>query len=269
LYFVWRNFEISEQFRLQLILYSRFISLPEEVRFVLFFQMKLQDSSQENTTLSRKKSFYERKDPSSIAITLRFVEERSGGTGMPIEVVLPAAASWDEVCRRLRTALRRVAIFRCSDGRQGWREVRCAKTYADFRETIARDFIPNSSNSALVETHLIPIGAGALPLWSSEEACSIAGSGAGGPLANIVLRERMLLTRCVDKAIEGGGSGSDAEKKAAGEARRLVELAEAAAAVGPSAQREEVKHAEFLISNEIQSQRICVMTLMPSNLHHG
>ncbi len=208
----------------------------------------LQSSSPENATALRQKSSVQRKDPSLIAITLRFVEERSGGTGMPFEVVLPAAASWDEVCRRLRTVLRRVAVFRCSDGRQGWREVRCSKTYADFRETIARDFMPTSSNCVMVEAHLIPIGSGALPLWTSEEACSIAGSGAGGPLANIVLRERMLLMRCVDKAIEGGGSGSDAERSAAGKARNLVELAEAAAAVGPSAQREEVEMLKTLVA---------------------
>ena len=176
--------------------------------------------------------------PLALTVTLRFVEERTTGTGNPVEVVLPPGISWDEVCRRLRQALRRVAIFRSSDGLQGWIEVCNEATYSDFREGISQRFASHSNLT--LEAHVISIGSGALPLWTSEETSLLAGAGAGGQLADIVLRERMQLTKCVDRAIAGGGGGSEAEREAAREARRIVELAEAAAAVGPSAQQEEV-----------------------------
>jgi hypothetical protein len=176
------------------------------------------------------------KQTSPLTVTLRFVEERTSGTGNPVEVVLPPAIPWDEVCRRLRLALRRVAIFRCSDGLQGWREVCNDSTYTEFRDSILQRFASHS-NGITLEAHVIPIGSGALPLWTSEETASLAGAGSGGQLADTVLREGMQLTKCVDRAIAGG---SEAEKQAAQEARRIVELAEAAAAVGTSAQQEEV-----------------------------
>ena len=181
-----------------------------------------------------------KKEQPKVTVILRFVEERSGGrTGHPVEVSLAPYLPWDEACRRLRSALRRVAIIRCSDGQLGWREICNAATYSEFRESIAQKFGSNS-DSVTLEAHIIPIGSGALPLWTSEEASLIAIAGAGGQLADKVLRERMLLTRCIDRAIAGGGSGSEAEKKEAREARRLVDLAEAAAAVGISAQQDEV-----------------------------
>jgi ankyrin repeat protein len=108
-----------------------------------------------------------KRNPGSIVqyITLRFfADQDQNAKENGVEINLPYAAGWSEVCDILRKRFQSIVHFRYFNDKNAWVEVRSEKELTIFRTQMGEDGLEKGSSHVVAQVQLLPFGSGAPPV---------------------------------------------------------------------------------------------------------
>lgn len=144
-------------------------------------------------------------------ITLRFFadqDQKAKENG--VEINLPFAAGWPEVCEILRKRFESIVHFRYISDKNLWLEVRSDKAWSAFRTQMGEEGLEKGSSHVVAQVQLLPFGSGAARVADALQDAFLLSS------HYQAIEERLKFMKCIEQA------RSD-EATAAENARSLIQ----------------------------------------------
>ena len=167
------------------------------------------------------------RNPGSVVdfITLRFfADQDQGAKENGVEINLPFAAGWSEVCEILRRRFQSIVHFRYISDKNLWQEVRSDKAWSAFRAQMGEEGLEKGTSHVVSQVQLLPFGSGTSPVADAMQDAFLLSS------QYQEIEERLKLMKCLEQARSDEASASESARSiiqsAAGPASLLEETDE-------------------------------------------